>query len=389
MSAQTQTTSLQPQSSIAPPIAWTNARRVLVVRLRSIGDTVLATPALQVLRQFLPHARIDILLEDWVAPVLDGCEFVDNVITIEGRSNLRSRLRIARVLRRNAYDVAFNFHGGTTATFLTRASGAKHRIGYAEYRYNRLHNIKSPAASVVWAKADTHTVENQLALLRYANVPVNHVPPTRLAVTDEAKASLALKLANSASQFNQDAPQFDVNTRQLNASARQLNANAYGFAVIHPAAAFASKQWAAKNYARIAETLDERGLACIAVAAPHERNVIDELMESSRAPITALTNLLLPEITALLSQARIFVGNDSGIAHIAAAVRAPSVIVFGSSSIVRWSPWMNERAAVVREDMACAPCAGYSCALYDSPECINRVSIERVTDAIERVLNLR
>src|SRR6476646_11981725 len=61
---------------------WGQVQRVLVVRLRSIGDTVLTTPSLFALRRFLPHAQIDILLEDWVAPVLDGSDLIDRVITL-------------------------------------------------------------------------------------------------------------------------------------------------------------------------------------------------------------------------------------------------------------------------------------------------------------------
>src|SRR5438105_14032322 len=96
---------------------WSSVRRILVVRLRSIGDTVLATPSLFALRRFVPHAKIDILLEDWVAPVLDGSDLVDRVITMRPHS-ASARARIARELHRTGYDVVYNFHGGTTATFL-------------------------------------------------------------------------------------------------------------------------------------------------------------------------------------------------------------------------------------------------------------------------------
>src|ERR1051325_3132976 len=108
---------------------WGEVRRVLVVRLRSLGDTVLATPSLHALRRFLPHARIDVLLESWVAPVLDGFQEIDNIITVE-RASTASRARVARVLRSTRYDVAYNLHGGTTAALLMRASGARHRVGY-------------------------------------------------------------------------------------------------------------------------------------------------------------------------------------------------------------------------------------------------------------------
>src|SRR6202521_4767572 len=97
---------------------WSSVRRVLVVRLRSIGDTVLTTPSLFALRRFLPNAQIDILLEDWVAPVLESFEHVNNIITLK-RSSTTSRARAARQIRAARYDVVYNLHGGTTATLLT------------------------------------------------------------------------------------------------------------------------------------------------------------------------------------------------------------------------------------------------------------------------------
>src|SRR5216117_1605010 len=117
-------------------IDWNSVKRVLVVRLRSIGDTVLATPSLIALRRFLPDAQIDILLEDWVAPLLDGFDAIDNVITVGTGS--AKRLKTAWDLRPQRYDVAFNLHGGTTATFFTAASRATHRVGFADYQYSFL-----------------------------------------------------------------------------------------------------------------------------------------------------------------------------------------------------------------------------------------------------------
>src|SRR4051794_20886614 len=106
---------------IVSAVDWPQVKRILVVKLRSIGDTVLSTPSLITLKRHAPQAEIDILLEDWVAPALEGFEGV-NVIKL-GESTT-DRLKIAWKLRRRRYDVAFNLHGGTTSTFLTWFSGA-------------------------------------------------------------------------------------------------------------------------------------------------------------------------------------------------------------------------------------------------------------------------
>lgn len=346
---------------LAPAIwDWQTVKRVLVVRLRSIGDTVLATPALFALKRFLPHASVDILLEDWVAPLLDGFPYVDSVITVE-RKSTSSRARVARQLRANRYDVVYNLHGGTTATLLTRATGATHRVGHQTYQYARLHNHLSPSSSTLWGREKTHSVEQQLALLGWTGVPVSDRPPTKLNVTGEASASIAERLRGTALASGP-------------------------FAVIHPAAAFATKQWAANKFGQVAEDLHHRGLAVVALTTANEKAIVDEMNRNTTTPVAAFTDLSLPEITALLARARLFIGNDSGIAHIAAAVATPAVVIFGSSNTAHWQPWAKAAAEVVLEEMECQPCHGYFCEKFAEPECIKRVPVERVIAATERVL---
>jgi heptosyltransferase-2/heptosyltransferase-3 len=155
---------------------------------------------------------------------------------------------------------------------------------------------------------------------------------------------------------------------------------------MHPAAAFKTKQWATENFARTAEYLAEKGLTAVAVAAPGEREVLAKLRQASSAPVVIFDNLTLPEITALASQARIFVGNDSGIAHIAAAVGTPTVVIFGSSNVAHWRPWTYAPNEVVYEKLECQPCAGYTCEVYGKPKCILSVRPEQVFEAIDRSL---
>jgi lipopolysaccharide heptosyltransferase II len=342
---------------------WARVERVLVIRLRSIGDTVLTTPSLFALRRFLPQAQIDILLEDWVAPVLDSSDLVDRIITIP-RESKTARARIARELRATRYDVVYNLHGGTTATLLTRATGAPHRVGFEQYQYARLHNHLAPSSLKIWQRPVLHSVEQQLALIGWTGVPVTDRPPTRLSVSDGALASVSEKLSAAGFTLDEGEP----------------------FALIHPTAAFDTKQWATENFARVTEELVARGLKPIAIVAQHETGVADSLAKQSAAPLLGLSDLTLPEVTSLASRARLFVGNDSGIAHIAAAAGSPCIVIFGSSNIPHWRPWTTRPAEAVREEMHCQPCHGYFCAEFEKPECILRVPLERVVAAIDRVL---
>ncbi len=331
-------------------IEWQNVKRILVVRLRSIGDTILSTPSLIALRRFLPNAQIDVLLEDWVAPVLDGFEAIDNVLTVEKSS--QSRFKTAWQIRQNKYDVAFNFHGGTTATFFVRASSAKHRVGFANYQYSFLYNHLLSSSADFWQQEKTHSAEQQLALVGFVGVPVEDKPKSNLAIINESA----------------------------------VRSSKLPFALIHPIAASATKQWATENFAEIAEFLVNKGLQIVAVGTKKERKLLDNLHQLSQVPIQTFENLTLPQITNLASRAKIFVGNDSGIAHIAAAVQTSSVVIFGSSNRAHWSPWTDAPHEVVYEKFDCQPCAGYVCEVFGEPKCILSVEVESVKEAIERVL---
>ena len=150
------------------------------------------------------------------------------------------------------------------------------------------------------------------------------------------------------------------------------------FALIHPAAALETKQWATENFARVTEALAARELAPIAIVSSKEKPVLQSLNKLSAMPVIGLDDLSLPEVTALAGRARLFVGNDSGIAHIAAAAGARCVVIFGSSNVAHWRPWTSQPHEVVREELACQPCHGYFCAAFDKPQCILGVPVERV-----------
>jgi lipopolysaccharide heptosyltransferase II len=346
---------------LSKEIDWKNVKRVLVVRLRSIGDTVLTTPSLIALRRFLPNAEIDVLLEDWVAPVLEGFREIDNVITVSRKSK-KSRFEAARQIRRNKYDVAFNLHGGTTGTFFVRVSGARHRVGFAHYSYKCLYNHLLSSSVDFWQRKILHSAEQQLALLGFVGVPVEDRPKSRLDVTEEAKNSIEEKLQSEIRN-----PKSKI-------------------ALLHPVAASDTKQWATENFARVAEFLQTKGFQAVAVATKNERAVLENLKNLSKATIPTFDDLSLPEITALAARAGVFVGNDSGIAHIAAAAGTPTVVVFGSSNRDHWRPWTDAPNEIVYEKFACQPCAGYFCKEFDEPRCILSVKTASVIEAIEKVL---
>lgn len=327
-----------------PDWDWHDIERVLIIRLRSIGDAVLTTPSITALRRHRPDARIDILLEDWVAPVLEGHAELNNVISFRN-GRIFERMRLSRTLSKTKYDLVYNMHGGSTSAFFTAATRAKYRIGFGHYRYSKTYTHLCIPSEEFWGRRDLQSAEQHLTMLGWTGVPVHDRPRTSLAVTAEAETAINEKLASAG--IAKDAP----------------------IALLHPTAAFESKQWPAEKFAQTADHLHSLGFNVIAVAAKNETSVLDTLRENASAKVVTFADLTLPQITALASRAGVFLGNDSGIAHIAAAVQTPCVVIFGSSTIEHWRPYTDAPNEVV-----------------SSADGINGVSVKTVTAAIGKVL---
>jgi ADP-heptose:LPS heptosyltransferase len=343
-------------------IDWQAVSRVLVIRLRSIGDTVLTTPSMIELRRLLPNARIDILLEDWVAPVLQGFDYCDNVIAFDGSTS--GKISTARRIRKTKYDVVFNFHGGSTSSLLTRASGARFRLGYKSYRNGCVYTHRFPPPAEYWKRSGTHSAEQQLALLGFAGLDIKDCPATELNVSETAKHAVELRLS----------------TILDSSSVRKI-------ALVHPVAAYDTKQWSAKKFADVVTYLRSIKIEPVLVSTEAEKHVIAAVEREVGNRIAFLTGLSLPEVTALAHRSSLFVGNDSGIAHIAAAVKTPSVVIFGSSNREHWRPWTDSINEIVYREMECQPCPGDFCREFDQPACIIGIEVADVISAIRTVVD--
>jgi len=301
---------------------WSSVRRVLLVRLRSIGDTVLMTPCLAALKSWRPDIRLSVLSEPLAAPLLEDHPHVDHLIIAP--TGLAARARIVSRLRRERFDVAFNMHGGTTSTFLARLSGARRSAGYDGYRYSWLLDHRAPSPDLILGRTLIHSVEQQLALLAWAGVPwPASCPKLSLRVSDTAKASARARLDEAGLS-----------------DAR--------FALVAPSAALESKRWKAAGFAAVVDHLRDRyNLPSLVIAGPGQERIAREVSERSRAKPVTVAGLSLKELMAIIGLSTIFVGNDSGPAHIAAALSRPMAVAFGSSDSSVWRPWTESVYRVI------------------------------------------
>jgi lipopolysaccharide heptosyltransferase III len=346
-------------SAVSPPsVDWTRVRRVLLIRLRSIGDTVLMTPCLQALSDWRPAVQVSVVLEPLAAPVLKGHPLVDHLF-VAGKS-FASKSALIRRLRREKFDVAFNLHGGTTGMSIAAMCGAEHTFAYRGHRGSWLLTDRAPGPDVILERDRIHSVEQQLALLHWAGVPMPAKPQLALEIDSNAATSARERLVAAG------VPGAQVISSQ--------------FAIVAPGATFESKRWSGSRFSSVIDHLSSRWrLESIIVGGPGQERLAREVADASSSNPRVLSGVSLAELKALIgSSGRIFIGNDSGPMHIAAALKCPVVAVFGSSNPDVWRPWTKSPYRVLGGEHGTAD--------NETRSTIDRIAIDEVISAVDEVL---
>ena len=343
--------------------ALAHADRLLLVRLRSLGDSILTLPLIQALHDWRRDLQLHVLVEAPFAPVFQDHPAAHETLILRTRECPAgwSKARAALEILKHRYPAVLNLHGGPTSLILTLASLSPVRIGQASFRNAGAYNIHIPPSGRVWMRPDLHTVEHQLTIMRWLGLPMAAGCGPGLFVRASARAASEARL-----------------------TAAGIAPGAY--IQIHPTAMLPTKAWSAENFASLGDTLSvEYHRPVIFTAGPSESRVLEQVQSCARVSHTYWADLELGELFALIAGCRLFVGNDSGPTHAAAALRKPVVVVWGSSNYVAWRPW-ETRYELVRSDLPCIPCPGYFCAEYGDSRCIGRIPVEAVAVACRRML---
>ncbi|MFZ0735731.1 MAG: glycosyltransferase family 9 protein [Candidatus Acidiferrales bacterium] len=329
---------------------------ILVIRLRSLGDVVLLTPALSALHSWRPDLRLSVLIEPAWTAVLEGNPAVHEILVPDWVLSTASRLH------RRKFPVVFNQHGGPTSAFLTAATRAPARVCWKGRQFDFLYNVHAPDAVEFYGTLQVHTVEQRMTQFYWTGLPRGPIPPAQVFPQPEARAAIAAALEKKGLAPGEP------------------------YAVLLPGARYFTKRWALEHFAAIARWLqDVRGLRSVVMLGPDEKQMAADARSKFAAGSVICDSRDLRELIALIASAVIFIGNDSGPAHLAAATSIPSVAIFGSSSSVHWRPWQVEHR-VVQNEFACNPCKGDRCYAFDEPRCILSISVEQVREACEALL---
>ena len=317
---------------------------------------VLETPAIAALHAWRPDLRISVLTEPWCAAALEGNPAVTELLIS------REFFKTVRELRRRHFSIVFNQHGGPRSVFLAAASGAKVRVGWKGFQYSFLYNVRVPDAREFYDTNAVHTVKHRLSQFYWCGLPLQPIPRTQVFPQADAADSVSRILAE------------------------KRIAPGEPYAVLQPGARLETMRWPSEKFAAIARwLLEAHGIASVVNLGPRDEEIAALVRSEMHDSAVILETLDARQLIALLAGARIFVGNDSGPAHIAAAAERACVVIFGGTSPVQWSPWQAE-SRVVSTGAIFESRRGDQSVAVREPRPIAAIGVDEVRDACEELL---
>lgn len=335
-----------------------NAKRILVIRYRFIGDTILTVPFLRNLRQSCPNAVIDVLVGPQSGAVLENCPYLNELIVFDttrfhkydsGQGKAKNFWHYAFMLRKRKYDCVFVLKRSLSSAFLALFTGAPLRIGYATEGRNFL--LTHP---VRWRK-DIHEVESLFDILGAAGIPISD---------RELEAWISSQESQSVENI----------IAELKEPGMRI--------LIHAAAAHPDKMYPAESWLKILQSLNER-FSAIFYFSGAERDVKlnDDLIAASGVRgVNTAGRLSLRESMALYSKMQLAVCVDSGPAHLCAAVGTPTVAIFGPTDPVRWRPYGAKHQAICDKSIKCLACQKRKTSI--SHDCLKKLDPQKVFEKI-------
>jgi len=297
--------------------------RILIIRLRALGDVLLTTPAVEAVRRAYPDAELEWVVDDLIAPILEGNLAIDR-IHYYPRSRFR-RISIARRvvedaeftfrIARRDYDLVIDFYGNPRAAWLTFLTGAPRRVGYGRFRGRRAAYTTRFDSTALVGK---HSARHHLALARVAGAPTTEAPRPHIHLNAEDRAAARERLGDLACR---------------------------PFLAIHPGASNIHKRWPPERFIRLLRWARENlDLPSVVLYDPASQGTSRSIAEGAGA--TFIQDSGVRELAALTAEATVFCGNDSGPMHVAAAVGVPVLAIFGPTLVESWRPLADQSRTV-------------------------------------------
>jgi heptosyltransferase-2 len=341
---------------------YDSVRRILVRGPNWIGDAVMSEPALAAVRGIFPGAEIVLLVRPVVAELLQGHPAVDRILVYEDRgrhAGLSGKWGLARALRRERFHLAILFQNAFEAALLAFLAGIPSRYGYATDGRGWL--LSDPVAR---PDPETlgHQVQYYLGMLTPLGGPERPRPP---------------RLSLSAREES-----------EVNRSLAEMGIAESDFVLgLNPGSTYGgAKRWLPERFAETADRLlqdqarmGERAVRAVIVGARGEEGLGQTIADRMRVkPVVLSGRTSIRQLMAVIKRCNLFITNDTGPMHVAAAFGVPVVAIFGPTDFRTTAPFGNEDA-IVRHPVECAPCLLRECPI--DHRCMTRVSVDQVYDA--------
>ena len=342
-------------------------KRILLIQLGDIGDVVLTTPTIKALKENHPSGEIFVLIRDYAFELIEGCPWVDGVISVEkDKRKLRDEIVYQKDLllgvRRKRFELAIDLRAGTRGAIVSFLSGARLRIG--RYRGD----------GKLWRnRLFTHLIRPENELSQYSTLhSLNILDPFNLRIKDTS-------------------PELTVTEEKERSAANILRRQKVPIdkpiIALHPFSRWRYKEWPIRNYIKLIDRIGSRyGVSILMTGSDDERHRAAEIVKRSQIDVYSLAGKTsIGELAAVLKRCSLLIGIDSAPVHIAAAVGIPTVTIFGPSSPVNWAP-RGKGHSVIYKDLPCVPCKEKGCNNSEVSRCLNELSVEEVVPVVDKKL---
>jgi heptosyltransferase-3 len=328
--------------------------RILVTRLRYLGDVILTTPAVAALKSRYPEARIDYMTEETFAPVLRGNPHIDEIITTAG-----GFLGTVARIRKRRYTAAIDLFYNPRSAWLLYIACIPVRVGGARRWRRRLY---------------THTFNVPRSIRSAVS---HHLYPLRI---------LGVREKQSLPRIYMDDGERTAGRSFL----EEKTGRSDGIVALHCGGTWQAKRWSPRNFSMLADMIRDRmGKRLLLITGPGEEGFVRAVMERSESNdhMVALPVMPIRSLASLLLHCDAIVANDGGVMHLSVALGRPTVGVFGPTEPDIWFPYEDYGPfAVATLDAECAPCHKHECT---DPKCLDRLAPEIVYQRLEDVLSWR
>jgi len=340
------------------------ANNVLIIMMGGIGNMIFLTPALKALRKALPSSTFSFLLGPYGAEkAVEGSSLIDKKIIIEPKkfTGLSGNLRLIRKLKHESFNLSITSTGTNPlkSGLLCTLAGIKSRLGENINRKGVFYNLRVPFDK------NQHEVESNIRLIQ------------RLGIEVEDR-SLFIQRSKEDQNFAQK--YFAQNNLE-----GKLVVGMHPGSGIHQAG---FKRWSKERFSQLADRLiKDMSASVILFGGVEETGLAEDISGMMRSrPLIMTGKTTLPETAALIEKCSLFISNDSGLLHVASAVKAPVIGIFGPTDPERTGPYADS-SAVIRKDMTCSPCYAGKPVRCDHSECLDSITVDEVIEEVKKRLD--